>query len=215
MTVRPPFVALLVFLASWKLVLAGDLPQLRTFSVFQVEDCTAFEGSSKQASVRAMCDTITLRAGFPTSTLCDVEASGCADLRRRRSLLQTNTLSVVQQGDFDGRDNTTVQEELALAILDAEEVRNEAADALSAAGDEDLANILRSTTFEPVGSALPPEEDPDPIPDECNTDPDCGYGYFSPVCLESTPRICVECIDSTNCDQLFACSSFNLCEPTP
>ena len=210
------WLALVFVLASWNLVLAGDLPQLRTFSQFEVDDCAAFEGSSKQASVRAFCDTITARAGFPMSTICDVVESGCPVTRRRRSLLQTETLTIVQQGDFDGNDKTTVQGQLALAILDAVQVRDEAADRLADAGDEGIADAVRGTSFQSVGRALPPDEDPDPVPNECSTDPDCGHGYFSPVCLTSaTPRICVECIDNTNCDQLQRCTSFNLCVALP
>lgn len=201
---------LLCFLSG---ALGGVLPTVRLTTSFELDSCQAFAGTQKQATVRAFCQTIITRASFPSDTECDVPASGCIE-PARRALLQTfsSTANIVQQGSFGGLNSTEVVREASAAVNNTAEFQDEVVLLLELSGEEEIASQLRNTTIE--GTSTDSEDDPPPIPNECESDVDCDLYYSTtPVCLTTaTPFICVQCREDSDCDAGEYCAGFNECQ---
>lgn len=195
----------------------GVLPTLRLTTTFPLSDCNAFAGSRKQATVRAFCITINQRASFPDDTVCDVEASSCTTTIQRRSLLQATNSSalIVQQGSFNGDTAQEVDTSAQQAVSNVTEFQSDLVQTLNDFGDESIADQIMNTTF--AAATVTAENDPPPVPNQCQNNLDCDEYQLgdSTFCLNTTtPFICVQCLNTADCDSGEECSSLNKCQAT-
>ena len=200
---------------------AGTIADVsRLTVVYPVDSCDAFLGNTgKEVSCAALSDTAQLDRDGVT---CILQLTSCEELlRRRRSLLQLpSEVTIVVDVSEDVADfNATIQAGED-AAADPEGFRDNVILEWSNSDAPDKAQRIQLTNSTVITAGLSTAELVPPFPNECEDDADCSNNpYDLTFCLvrgtvnAPITNICVECLESTDCDDNEMCNDSNECVP--
>lgn len=200
---------------------AGTIADVNRLTVvYPVDACDAFVGNTgKEVSCAALSDTALLdREGV----ICVLQLTSCEELvRRRRSLLQlTSELTIVVDVSEDVADfNATIQAGED-AAADPEGFRDNVITEWSDSDAPDKAQRIQLTNSTIISAGQSTVEVVPPFPNDCENNADCSDNpYGLAFCLvrgtvdAPITNICVECLESKDCEVNETCSDSNECVP--